>query len=209
MASTDDAPDPRFFGIHEGEVVDTSDPLRLGRIAVAVPGITPDDGGAWFFPVGQPGGGIRGQGSFQVPPPGSSVAVFFLGGDPDYGRYIYGPWGKPQGQSALPSTAADALVDDETASAPERFAVVHEDENFAVVSDKRDDRSRLYINFKSAGENLDLGSALMIELDAQNKTLALSAPAGIVLRSAGIVDIKAPIIQIGGRKVIQGIPEPI
>lgn len=207
MASTDDAPDPRYFGIHEGEVVENNDPKGMGRITVCVPGITPDDGGAWFFPTGMPGGGAPARGTFDVPDVGASVNVFFLGGDPDKGRYMAGPWGRPGGQTAIPSAAASAFAEDPSETRLVR--VIHENKLFQVVNDEREGRSRLYINLKGSGEDLDLGSAVMLEFDAEAKTVAISGTAAITLRSAGIVDIQGSVIQIGGRKVTQGISSPI
>ena len=49
----------------------------------------------------------------------------------------------------------------------------------------------------------------MMELDAVQGTLAISAPAGISLKSLGIIDIDGLVVNIGGRKVTKGITENI
>jgi hypothetical protein len=71
----------RYFGKYRGTVVDTLDPVRLGRIKVKVNGIIGDDG-LWAWPcVPYAGPGV---GLYCLPPNGALVWVEFEGGDPSY-----------------------------------------------------------------------------------------------------------------------------
>ena len=147
---TDDNPDPRFLGIHEGVVVDNEDPEALGRCLVRVPGLTPDDGGAWAWPV-TIGGGAPQRGVFDVPDVGSEAYVFFLGGDPERPRYLGGHWARTQGSAAseTPTAVRDAVTEDGVAAAP--LVKSWETRRFELVFDERDEigrascRERVYV----------------------------------------------------------------
>lgn len=201
----------QYTAIYEGVVTNNVDPLRLGRVRARVPGIADDPETAWALPCGMPGSGTAQRGFFDVPNIGSEVYVFFLGGDPDKPRYMPGHWGLPGGESEIPTPARDALDEDE-ADAPN--VKVYETNTWVMVFDEREGKERFYIKRKRDIEGVDDedligGNALMLEFDATNGTCAISAPGGIVLRSLGMIDIDASIIQIAGRKVANGIIDGI
>lgn len=201
----------QYIGLYEGIVTDNVDPLKLGRVKIRVPGVADDPSSDWAFPMGNPGSGVSQRGFFDVPNIGSEVYVMFLQGDVDKPRFWTGHWGLPNGESEIPTQARDAL-DQEPSDAPN--IKVYETNNYVMVFDERDGQERFFVKRKRniAGvddEDLIGGNALMIELDATNGTLALSAPTSIVLRSLGLIDIDASVIQIAGRKVINGIVDNI
>ena len=200
-------PDPRYYTIMEGSVVNNEDPRGLGRVRVAVPGLIEDPGSAWAYPAGM-GGGAAKRGHFDVPAKGAGVYVFFLGGDVDKPRYFTGHFGAPDGESEAPTPAIEALAEDGPSGPPQ--VKVWESEKFAVTLDDRPDKSRFYVYATNRDQSQDLigGNALMLELDNEQGTLALSAPAGVVIRSLGIVDIDGLIVNIKGRKVLD-IDKPI
>ena len=68
--------DTGFFGKYRGIVVETNDPLRLGRIKVQVPDVFGHTGTGWALPCLAPG-------LFALPSLGSAVWVEFEQGDPD------------------------------------------------------------------------------------------------------------------------------
>ncbi|MFJ2902488.1 phage baseplate assembly protein V [Streptomyces sp. NPDC087212] len=71
-----------YLGKFRGRVVDTDDPLRIGRITVEVPDVLGDEASTWALPCLPFTGPESGQ--FVVPPPGAGVWVEFEQGDPSF-----------------------------------------------------------------------------------------------------------------------------
>lgn len=207
MASSDDAPDPRYYGVHEGYVVTNRDPKGLGRVRVCVPGLMPEEGSTWAWPMNAGIG--KGRGRWDPPDPQAEVYVWFLNGDPEKVRYQPGHHFRDHTPSAVAAAKDEATTPDGKIDATLQVKVIHETEEWQIVVDERPGNRRLYINAKSLGEDLDTGSALMVELDREQGVLALVGTGGIALRSTGLIDIVGTTIQIGGRKVTQGIDKPI
>lgn len=202
----------QYTGLYEGVVTDNVDPLKLGRVRIRIPGILDDPDSDWAFPMGMPGGGVSQRGFFDVPAIGSEVYVMFLGGDPDKPRFWTGHWGvRNDTGSEVPTQARDAL-DENPADAD--AIKVYETNSYVLVFDEREGQERFFVKRKRDIEGVDDedligGNALMIELDATNGTCAISAPGGIFLRSLGLIDLDATVIQIAGRKVTNGIRDQI
>lgn len=198
-------PDTRYYTIMEGTVIDNADPRGLGRVRVTVPGLIEAPGSAWALPAGM-GGGKAQRGKYDVPEKDAAVYVFFLGGDVDKPRYFTGHFGAPGGEADTPTSAKDAYAED----GPEGAVKVKtwETEKFAITFDDRDEKSRFFLYAKNQGQELIEGTALMIEFDNEQGTCAISAPAGIVLRSLGIIDIDGLVVNLKGRKVLD-IDKPI
>ncbi len=202
----------KYNGIYEGVVTNNVDPLKLGRVKARIPGIADDPDTVWMLPVGAPGAGVAQRGFFDVPTIGSEIYAFFLGGDVDKARFFTGHWGLPNGESEVPTQARDALDEDGPEVADQ--IKVYETNSYVMVFDEREGKERFFVKRKRDidgvdDEDLIGGNALMIELDATNGTCAISAPGGIVLRSLGLIDIDASVVQIAGRKVTNGIIDAI
>lgn len=209
MSNTDDNPDPRFYGVHEGFVTDNRDPEALGCVRVKVEGLMPDDGSSWAFPMGLTGGGGPQRGQWDPPDIGAEVYVWFLNGDPEKVRYLPGHHGRGEEPTAVLS-AKDAAEDGPgKIDASLQVKVVFETSEWQFVVDEREGKRRLYIHAKSLGEDLGKGAALMVELDREQGVFAVSGTGGIALRSAGRISIEASVIEIGGRVVTQGIDKSI
>lgn len=108
----------QFFGKYRGKVLNNIDPLKLGRVQVAVPAVPGPTN--WAMPCA-PFAGLQ-NGLYVVPPPGANVWVEFEGGDPEapiVSGYFWGvgevpsaallsPPGVPQ--IALQTTLLNSLV---------------------------------------------------------------------------------------------------
>lgn len=207
MATSDDNPEPRYYGVHEGYVVNNLDPSGLGRVRVCVPGLLPEEGSTWAYPMGVGLGQARGR--WDIPDIRAEVYVWFLNGDPEKVRYMPGHHFLDGEPSAITAAKNEATTTQAKIEVPSQVKVIHETDEWQFVVDERPDNRRAYIQAKSLGENLSDGSALMIEFDREQGVLTLAGIGGIALRSLGLLDIQATAIQIGGRKVIQGIDKPI
>lgn len=187
----------RFQGMHSGVVSSNADPKGVGRLKIRVPGLLEPSG--WALPFGMPGGGDTQAGFFDIPKVGAEVVVIFIDGDPDKIRWTYGHWGLPGGVADTPEPARTAIQEDGAAAAP--LVKAMENDRFQIFTDTRDGKGRFVIRSKRQDlEDLE-GAALMLELDDENGTLALSAPGGISIRSVGRVDIDGILVTIGGRAV--------
>lgn len=209
MAATDDNPDPRYFGCQEGYVIDNRDPKGLHRVRVDIPGLMPEEGSTWAWPMGGLGGGGPQRGSWDAPEIGAEVYCWFLNGDPEKVRYMPGHHGKEEEPSAVKAAKEEANSGSGKTDASLQVKVVHETKEWQIVIDERPGKRRLYINAKALGEDMNNSSALIVELDREQGVLGLVGIGGVAIRSTGLIDIQGSVIQIGGRKVIQGINKAI
>jgi hypothetical protein len=136
------------------------------------------------------------------------VYVWFLNGDPDKPRYLPGHWGRGEEPTAI-REAKDEVSDPDEQVQATLDVKTWETKNFRIVIDEREGKERLFLHAKPMKENLDMGSALMLELDMASGVLAISGPLGIALRTTGLLDLQGTAIRIGGRPVVQGIDQPI
>jgi len=79
------------YGKYRGKVVETVDPLQLGRIIALVPAIS-ENPLSWALPA-MPYAG-RGVGFFALPPLGANVWIEFEGGDANYPIWSGCFWGE-------------------------------------------------------------------------------------------------------------------
>lgn len=178
-----DDPDqtPDRFGLHIGVVVDRSDPEKVGRVRVRVPGLY-EPASPWALPLGNPGGGNDDSGFWWVPQLGSEVGVFLNRGDEDDPRYMPAQWGIGEPPQASDDGDPDVRV----------IALG----TYDVVVDTRGASKKFRIVDKGDGENV-------IEFDGVNRTLEISATTGISVKSTGQVDIQGTIVTING--VVAGL----
>lgn len=211
MANPDGAPDPRYYSIMQGFVVDNVDPRAWGRVRVTVPGLFGSDGSPWAFPAGFPGAGNSQRGQWDVPDKDSEVYVFFLGGDPDKIRYFCGHWAdrtQPDGSvgTEVPTPVRDAVGEDGVEAATK--VKCWETDRFLLVFDGRSGKERMYMLDKTRGEDAANGLATMIEFDAATGGIIVSGTVAVLVRSKGIIDIQGLVVQINGRKVLN-VDKPI
>ena len=191
---------PELAGLFAGTVIDRSDPDRLGRVRVSIPGVL--DESAWALPKG---GGAAQWGSNDVPPIGATVYVQFLNRDEN--RPVYEP-----GWHGMP------LVNNQqqTEAFPE-----HTDPDihvwgrgpFRMVIDLRDPevsgqpRSATVKMVKTVnGTEEDIIWATMNE----DNSLQVHADNSMQVDVGGILDFLATAgLQLQGRKVLRGSSRPI
>lgn len=89
----------RYFGKYAGQIVDTNDPLRKGRLKVRVPDVFADGTAVWAMPCVPYAGDQIGFKSF--PPIDSNVWVEFEKGDISYPVWVGFFWG----DNEMPSEA--------------------------------------------------------------------------------------------------------
>jgi uncharacterized protein involved in type VI secretion and phage assembly len=165
-----------------GHVVDRRDPEQLGRVRMCVPGVL-EPYGAWAPPLGTVGGGSKDRGFFAVPEEGADVAVLFLHGDPDRPFYLSAHWGKPSGETEVPTEAQRTPPDNRVLSTA----------TFCIELDETKGARRLAITNRETGDS--------IVLDAEAHTLSISGTTSLAIRADGAVAIDAAHITIGGRVV--------
>ena len=85
--------DKRYYGKYRGTVLNTVDPMQMGRIQAIVPDVTAVLPGSWALPC-LPGSGLN-TGMFTVPPIGAGVWIEFEQGKADHPIWTGGFWGTP------------------------------------------------------------------------------------------------------------------
>lgn len=83
----------KYYGKYRGNVVNIVDPLKLGRVQVAVPAIIGNAQANWALPC-LPAAGHQ-AGLYYLPTVGANVWVEFEGGDPNHPIWTGGFWDKP------------------------------------------------------------------------------------------------------------------
>lgn len=159
----------RYYGKHQGTVLNNVDPEQRGRIQVQVPGVVGASVSTWALPC-VPFAGIQ-TGVFYFPPLGSSVWVEFEGGDIEHPIWVGGFWTNP---AEVPVLAAGP-------PAVQRFVVSLLAQTTLVVSDVPGPTGGFLLKTKS-------GAMLMI-----NETgITLSNGQGAVISMVG------PTVTING-----------
>lgn len=149
MVDTRDTRYPRYDHLMLGEVIDTADPLRIGRVRVRVPGIL-DPESNWAFPMGFMIG--EQEGFFMVPRVGANVVVWLNQGEVDHPYYISGPFGSPGGNSDVPEQAPNGSPD----------VAVWRFRNFHITLDGTPGAEKMTF------EDLDTGNKLELDRNTEN-----------------------------------------
>lgn len=184
MRADPDQPDPLYLGMEIGVVVNRADPAGLGRVRVRIPGLIPNPGSAWAFPVGAPGGGSADRGTWWIPEEGAEVAVWFKRGDPDHPYYMPANWGAPTSGNEVPSAAQVAGKGDPAIR-------VYAFGAYDMIIDTRPASKKFRIVDRSDGENL-------LEFDGVTRVLTISATTAIRINATGTIDIQALVVTIQG-----------
>ena len=201
---SDRDPTDKKYGIHEGEVIDNIDPLRLHRVRVRIPGMFDDPGSGWVLPAGTFGGGAAHFGGSVTPPISATVYVFFLGGDVGAPRYMGGHWGAPGGVPEAPGPVggyARVLPTGEPGTpeelSPEDAAKIHvifESAEWIVYVDDRPDPFRAFhIHAKKSGDGITIGGG--------GNNVEIRATALLSVRADGTGNIQAGTLVLNERAV--------
>ena len=188
MPNEHDGQGRKYLGMYRGVVVDNLDPERMGRCRCRIPGVLPDDGGAWAYPIGGMGSGSANRGQYDVPPIGSDVAVWFEQGDMDHPYFMGGNYG----QAEVPPEVSDPANDDEQATK----VAIWETERWRVKLDGRFGKSEAHILDKETGD--------VVELDGVAAGIRIKATGKLQLESITEVAIVCKgAISIGGRPLVK------
>jgi hypothetical protein len=109
MSQLSDRMEQHLYGKYRGIVRDNQDPLKLGRLRVAVPSVLGAEESAvtdWAWPC-VPFGGMADQGAFFIPEIGARVWVEFEEGNPDLPVWVGTFWSRPGGQPDIPAEAQE------------------------------------------------------------------------------------------------------
>jgi uncharacterized protein involved in type VI secretion and phage assembly len=131
-----------FYGKYRGSVINTADPLQIGRIQVQVPAVTGYRPSTWAMPC-VPIAGVR-AGIFVVPSVGSQVWVEFEHGNADYPIWTGGFWGtmaevpplasiSPDPSVVLQTTGQNSLVISDAAATPTSGGIILKSTNGATI----------------------------------------------------------------------------
>lgn len=188
-----------FDGVQDGIVVQNtnvegSKEYVPGSVRVRIPTICEPDS-SWAVPFGGYSGGGSDRGLFMVPDIGSSVACFFVEGDPDELYYAPSGWSFEK----LPQVVKEAFEQDGSEGAS--LIEVWSNDRFELVFDKRPGKARLYMRSKRHTDEATNPASFMIELDDETGAMALNAPSGITLNSLGRIVINGSSVEILGRSV--------
>jgi uncharacterized protein involved in type VI secretion and phage assembly len=97
----------KYLGKYRATVVNSVDPMQIGRIQVIVPDVSNLMLSSWAMPC-LPWAGIQ-TGIYAVPPPGAAVWVEFEQGDSNYPVWVGGFWGSDAEVPALSHMAPPGL----------------------------------------------------------------------------------------------------
>lgn len=190
--ATDDdleSPGTRLLGMYVGYVTNRSDPEKLGRVRVCVPGLLEPES-AWALPLGTGGGGSAKRGLFSVPEVNAEVAVFFNQGDPERPHYLSAHWGRPNGENEVPEEARRVDPTNRILSS----------QHFCVELDDEPGARKLKLTNRKTGDHLTF--------DAEENSITLEGTTAIVIKAVGVISIEALQVNIAGR-VVRTIPDPI
>ena len=176
-------PVARFFGKHEGVVVDTDDPKKIGRIRARVPAVLGEDiDSGWALPCAPAGGGKE-RGMLFLPQVGDTVWIEFAAGDVSRPIWAGTFWGAPDSTGG-----ADDLGSE---SGPE-----------APTGDGKDATATLSVLKTKSGHELTFDDDGEIVLLASG-----NGKAAIRFEQDGTVVVTAEKIKLGssaGEKVVLG-----
>src|SRR5262249_9988090 len=94
----------KFFGKYRGTVVNSVDPLQIGRIQALVPDVPNQNPTTWAMPCVPIAG--KQMGSYFLPQVGAGVWIEFEQGDPDLPIWVGGYWNSAAEVPALASDGA-------------------------------------------------------------------------------------------------------
>jgi hypothetical protein len=178
----EDAP-YREYGLYVGFVDDVVDSAKQGRVKVRIPGVLEPAKLADVLMLGSP----FSNGCFMVPAVGSQVLVGFMQGELDSPVVL--------GGISPPAGAGGFRADLTTAQLP-RFATFENGEFMLVLG--ATNTPAPYAMLASRSE-----PRISVILNLENRSVEVRGPTSVHVSSDGLLQLTAPVIQIGNRLVVQ------
>lgn len=187
----EDDDEPREYGLWWGFVTNNGDPEGRGRSRIKIPGLNNLES-TWAEPVGMLGAGGGKHGAFAVPKVGANVLIGFIQGDIDHPVY----WGGPPPRAAIPTNAK-----------PDNVVFESDDFRVSFIEDKGSKRLRMETILPNVAPAQQEAARSFIEIainagdQGQGHVINIRAASALTIRSAGSIDIDAPVVNIKGRSV--------
>lgn len=180
---------PEDVALYAGVVTDNTDPLKIGRVKLRIPGHIEGES-EWAFPMGLPGAGETRLGFFSVPKEGAEVGVWFLQGNKARPCYVAGHWGAPGGASQAPTPVQEVEPKDA------HLIRCLETESYLLTFDDRPDHRSVELRDKLSGDGITLHGA--------QRAMEIKATTAIRIKALGAVSIEGVTVTINGRAVLPG-----
>jgi uncharacterized protein involved in type VI secretion and phage assembly len=162
----------KYLGKYRAVVVNTNDPLRLGRIQAIVPDLSNDKPSSWAMPC-VPLAGPH-MGLYGLPPVGAQVWIEFEAGDPDRPIWVGGFW---QSAGELPAVAG--------AAAPTAGPIILQtaQKNSMTLSDQAGPGGGIVLT-SASGASIAVSDAGIFISNGKGASIALVGPSVIVNNGA-------------------------
>lgn len=165
----------KFYGKYRGTVVNTVDPLKMGRLMVQVPDVLGSSPSTWAMPCLPVSG--KQMGMFVLPQIGAGVWVEFEQGDPDYPIWVGCYWGSAAEVPALANAAPPAV---------DQFVVQTTGQNTLLISDVPGPTGGILLK-TSTGALISINQTGITLSNGQGATIMMTGPTVAINQTALVI----------------------
>jgi uncharacterized protein involved in type VI secretion and phage assembly len=187
----------RFYGKYRGTVIDNNDPVRLGRLKVAVPSVLGQEVvTGWATPC-VPYGGAAGQGFLFVPERGAGVWVEFEEGDLEFPIWVGTYWCKPGGDSQAPAPTDTAGTPTREVQQPPTRKIITTAKGHTIQFEDADDAETLLLREGSRGHLITMNKDGVRIVDGTGNAIELTDSAmTLTAKTAFTIDASGQSVTI-------------